>query len=780
MPIVEAAPFPLEAYCQLIGLTHDIRTAIRGAPRELSFQYPVFLDKEFRDPEDMHCVAPCLPADALAAIVGPCKGLVRLTLPLHNSAHPSVLGCGLFDPKNPGAALAPWADETFGGHNQLAVLEIPGAATFWPVICLILPHLPGLEEFHFLHARPLHSGVLVALAASCPRLRVLHLTRTRDAVNHVPNFLALRPLAGTIKELILPDCDLESGGLGSLVAELPILERLEVNGGNLSSRRRPATQRLTRIVTCHLLTMDADLDRKRLSRLETLASESSRDEAYAPVVTACRDTLKSIWLFSGKDDICPGRGLMAALGGLTHLTRFKLALRSERCTLSAVLASLPPQLVEKQLEYFCLYLIHHNSAEPGAVQLRSSSLREVDLELSLPETCTLTLACSALEKLTLPDVPADEPYQLVMDCPRLHALTRLRDHDLSHTTAMPLLVEEVGGSHHKRCLDPDWLARLMAWSPRLRQVSSVVLSPGMLAQLFVRCPSLVRLRDLRLETRSDPAASLLLQFPKQFEYFDGSVEEGQEVTLPAELRVEAPGLRVLHLTAPPQVQLTLACPALVALKVTARSPVALVEGTHPPLRSLCLERTGVSKDCFDPKYLLAILTHHGSRLQRVSLPSVLLPPGGGAWPQVATALEQLPQLRSLELGGPAVADLALACPHLSHLAIYPTSTYTYKEEEGDLHLRSLVLNCPQLEELRAPVGTRLVRFELGDGGKPTAAFFIEDVSHHAADEYHEEPNKVYWYRGDWSTTLLRGSEPVGLEEEETIRTAAAAPAKEGA
>ncbi|KAJ4454054.1 hypothetical protein PAPYR_11326 [Paratrimastix pyriformis] len=68
-------PFPLQAYCQLIGLTHGIRTAIRGAPRELSFQCPLPLDDPCHWPssEDEYCVAPCLPADALAAIVGPAR-----------------------------------------------------------------------------------------------------------------------------------------------------------------------------------------------------------------------------------------------------------------------------------------------------------------------------------------------------------------------------------------------------------------------------------------------------------------------------------------------------------------------------------------------------------------------------------------------------------------------------------------------------------------------------------------------------------------------------------
>ncbi|KAJ4456812.1 hypothetical protein PAPYR_7836 [Paratrimastix pyriformis] len=372
LALVDAAPFPLLCYCQLIGLTHGIRSAIRGSLRGLSFQSPVPLE-DYPGADD-YCLAPCLPADALAAIVGPCKGLVRLALPSHNSRHPAVLGCGLFDVDSPEAATA-WADEAFGGHSQLAVLEIPGAATLWPAIMWILPHLPGLEEVHYLQARPLRARILNALATFCPKLRVLHLGQHTSASHYTRDFGLLGPLAGTLHELVLPDSTLADGTLRSLVSGLPLLKRLEVKSGGMALR--PLAQHLTHYTDNDLPAQNRG-DLAGLNRLETLAAGSfSGDDGYAPVVAACRDTLRSLSLFT-RADVSPGGGLLAALGGLARLTRLKLTLRGEGGTLSAVLAALPPGLLENQLEYLSLDL------EGDSTPARPPRIVHADPELPLP------------------------------------------------------------------------------------------------------------------------------------------------------------------------------------------------------------------------------------------------------------------------------------------------------------------------------------------------------------------------------------------------------------
>ncbi|KAJ4454053.1 hypothetical protein PAPYR_11325 [Paratrimastix pyriformis] len=632
LALIDAAPFQLQAYCQLIGLTHGIRMAIRGAPRELSFQCPVPIPEDPCQPTlvDVYCAAPCLPADALAAIVGPCKDLVRLTLPHHNIHHPSVLGLGLMEHD----ACRAWAEEAFGGHTQLAVLEIPGAGTFWPAIGQILSHLPGLEEFHFLEARPLRTRVLQALATFCPKLRVLHLTQHSSAQSYGQHFTVLKPLAGTIKELILPDAYIGRGPLTALVQCLSSLERLEVNGGDMRFLW-PVAPHLT-----HLSTRDpfvGGIEEVGFCRLESLTSESTSDNTYAKVLTTCRDTLRSVSLFT-KAPVFP----LAPLGGLTHLTRLKLTLRDRSVTLAAVLAALPPGVLENQLEYLDLELGGDDCTKPAFI--RSRSLREVNIR---------------------------NHTRVTLDCPRL-----LSDERRDSTDLWPELVLADGLN------DNDGQA--MTTDPRQTMICRLNNGP--------------RFFELRLATTGPPA--FLLRLPEQFEFLDGSIEaEGQETQgPPAELRVEAPVLRTLRLEVPPKMRLTLACPALGALVLTGGSSLVLAEGTDPPLRTLCLEpiRGRAPRRPKDDS-VLAVLTRHGSHLQRVSLCSRWLPPTD--WPEVAAALGRLPRLFSLELPFDS-ADMVLACPRLSHLSVSASK------------LRSLVLDCPQLEELWASFDSDLERFEL--------------------------------------------------------------------
>ncbi|KAJ4455985.1 hypothetical protein PAPYR_8949 [Paratrimastix pyriformis] len=544
LALIDAAPFQLQAYCQLIGLTHGIRMAIRGAPRELSFQCPVPIPEDPCQPTlvDVYCAAPCLPADALAAIVGPCKDL-------------SLGRRGLRRPHPAGRS------------------GDPRAGTFWPAIGQILSHLPGLEEFHFLEARPLRTRVLQALATFCPKLRVLHLTQHSSAQSYGQHFTVLKPLAGTIKELILPDAYIGRGHSRPLCS-VSSLERLEVNGGDMRFLW-PVAPHLT-----HLSTRDpfvGGIEEVGFCRLESLTSESTSDNTYAKVLTTCRDTLRSVSLF----------------------TKAPLTLRDRSVTLAAVLAALPPGVLENQLEYLDLELGGDDCTKPAFI--RSRSLREVNIR---------------------------NHTRVTLDCPRLLSDERRFD-----------------GSAKQR-------------------------SP-----LF----------ELRLATTGPPA--FLLRLPEQFEFLDGSIEaEGQETQgPPAELRVEAPVLRTLRLE--PWARWS----SLV-------DPHWCWPRDRPALRTLCLEpiRGRAPRRPKDDS-VLAVLTRHGSHLQRVSLCSRWLPPTD--WPEVAAALGRLPRLFSLELPFDS-ADMVLACPRLSHLSVSASK------------LRSLVLDCPQLEELWASFDSDLERFEL--------------------------------------------------------------------
>ncbi|KAJ4454205.1 hypothetical protein PAPYR_11154 [Paratrimastix pyriformis] len=200
LSIVEASPVPLHTYLGMLSLSHRTRLAVRGTPRELSFAED--------HPDDSPRV---ITADALAAIVGPCMGLVKLTFPRRvcPDGPPPLVGCGLAE-----AACMPWVMETFAGHCRLAVLSIPWAEPLRPAMGLILKQLPGLEELHIDDGALLPPG----LAQSCPRLQALHLASAPLATHAV-----LIPLAGNLKALAIP------ANFGDHLFEgfLPSLRRLE-------------------------------------------------------------------------------------------------------------------------------------------------------------------------------------------------------------------------------------------------------------------------------------------------------------------------------------------------------------------------------------------------------------------------------------------------------------------------------------------------------------------------------------------------------------------------
>ncbi|KAJ4455545.1 hypothetical protein PAPYR_9489 [Paratrimastix pyriformis] len=135
-----ASEDPLAAYLTLIGLSHHFRAALRGTPTDLS----LIVDPESACPHFAEMLAAAgHTTEALAAIVGPCKGLRRLVLPQlpgHSTftrlAHDDWVGdCA-------------WVEEAFGGHDQLETLELPLTSQLVPLLPRILGHLPGLKDLH--------------------------------------------------------------------------------------------------------------------------------------------------------------------------------------------------------------------------------------------------------------------------------------------------------------------------------------------------------------------------------------------------------------------------------------------------------------------------------------------------------------------------------------------------------------------------------------------------------------------------------------------------------
>ncbi|KAJ4454911.1 hypothetical protein PAPYR_10258 [Paratrimastix pyriformis] len=700
--IMEASASHLHSYLLLMGLSHATRTAVRGTPRELSF-----LADGLETGFDV--APPILAVDTLAAIVGPCKGLVKLTLPSHYQQTPfdenplGLVGCGLTD-----AACQPWVDAAFAGHSRLAVLHIPGGKSLWPAIRLILAHLPGLVELHFLlGGRDLPPSFLAVLAQSCPGLQTLRLSPQQSPLD----FAALSPLGGTLRDL---SCQawarVGSLALAALAPHLISLERLKMGGDQLPVMLRHLPRASAQLTHLTIMQQSGDPDGEALClptrlvdlRWDYFVYNPGHTALIARMLAANQATLRSVSLALAEDDPGP---LMAALGRLAQLTSLELRV-SGRADWAAVVGALPSRVLN-QLECLALYGSCNSALTISCPRLRT-------LRAAVTEGAVMTLACPALEELVLAGFDLGD-QSLVMDCPQLRSIEGLMGtrRGLRCLTPMPQLVRAHGATwngsspHLAWVQDPPWLAELVAHAPRLRELVALCdTQPAGLDRLWAAAgSSLTRLEGVRLR-----AATPVLRLPEHLERLGLYIPADEFLEPVAELRVEAAGLRVLDLStgtshpelAPP-LRLTLACPALAALHLATPTLTAfrMAEGTDPPLR--CLRIALSPRQCsLDAASLLAVLERHGAHLDRIALP-VCAPAWHEAWPQLAAALGRLPRLASLQLGDGIPLDLTLTLPRLRRLDVHMVK---------EPLLRSLVLDCPLLEDLQAQLERDLERFEL--------------------------------------------------------------------
>ncbi|KAJ4457622.1 hypothetical protein PAPYR_6872 [Paratrimastix pyriformis] len=687
LTVVEASSAPLRTYLSLMSLSHAIRMAIRGAPQELFFgaipdRYRI---EFFVDVESI----PILTADALAAIVGPCKGLVKLTLPK------SLVGCGLTP-----AACAPWVEEAFAGHSRLAVLHIPWAGPLLAAIVPLLRNLPGLMELHCRNGVPC-TGFLETLGRFCPKLQRLAITtRSRPKLD----FSGLKPVAGTLKELSLSSSSMINQTLEGLLVNLTTLERFEVSAEKSLSfaSLRPIATRLTHLDIATPFPGFDQVTAGLFCRLESLTAndyspDNDADPVIARMLTTSRATLRSVSLFSyGSEHTY--RGILTALSGLSRLSCLSLDLCPLDGGIEAILAALPlgmfAQLEHLELSGFC----------EKPISITSSSLRTLALDCA----ALLTLTCPALEELNLKG-SQDDHFPVILDCPRLRSLeTYIADVDPQISTVMPHLVRVWSAPLNPRRAegeDPTWLPRLLAWSPWLCEFGGAVRisQPATLDRLWAM-NSLKRLEvQLDVETLPNPA---VLRLPAQLENLNLGIHLSGGSS-PFTLTVESAGLRSLKLynnksdpaTSPTSLCLTLSCPALVALDLAIGRPVAFSgpAGTALALQNLRLDCTGL-----DALSLLAILTQQGAHLCSLAL-STFPETFRAAWPLLTESFGRLPRLASLEVAGKLPApEVVLACPSLRRLRLSSSSSSC-----GDL--RSLVLDCPLLEELEAPFCETLTR-----------------------------------------------------------------------
>ncbi|KAJ4457668.1 hypothetical protein PAPYR_6808 [Paratrimastix pyriformis] len=650
--IVEASPSPDLCYILMLSISHTWRVCIRGTLRELSFGEPP-------DP----IFAP-ITSDALAALVGPCKALNKLTFPKWWA----------------NGGDSDWVDEAFGGHTQLAVLaNIPPLVE--PVAERLMSHLPGLVEFTASKDFDMSTRLLAALARSCPGLQVLRCPVSRTIP---PDFAALGPLSGALKELeirtgALPRSARES--LSALVGGLTVVTSLKLPCCPPAALE-PLASHLTDLELTNQLDMK-DLSGTCLCRLETisLAPYNCPFPSVARLLSANQAALRSLSL-SFRLTSAEVPTLMATLCALPRLASLDLV------TFSPLAAHLPAELLDR-LERFAL------AGVPPPPRLASSRLRA----LRLGQAPGLTLDCPALLDLDMTGTLT------ALHCPRLRTLTLDSQSLLTAADLTPMPDLEVATFRKTTELmeDPAWLL-LPGSSPRLRELSGVWLSrPDLLAGLCA-CESLVRLDELHLDVTRLPNP-LILRLPGQLECLDLHIGAMPGDILQLALEVEAPGLVdfALGLPGPSSVRLRLrGCPSLLGLDLHSSSSAsdALVsvqvmddddEGAGGSAMTM-QPRLLSFQAGLDAASLLGLLARHGSRLR--DLTTIGHRMAADDWPRLMRALSGLPRLTRLTIDVAGVpSTMSLACPHLRRLDLHQI------DRPGNRPNTNVVLDCPLLVAL---------------------------------------------------------------------------------
>ncbi|KAJ4462517.1 hypothetical protein PAPYR_489 [Paratrimastix pyriformis] len=639
--IVEASTSPERCYIQLLSLSHAIRQSIRGILRELSFRSDLF--------------TPTITADALAALVGPCKSLRKLKFPVPD-------GWSDIDE----ATRAHWVDETFGGHTQLAVLtKFPPLSE--PVVERILSHLPGLAELTASGHLAMSTRLLAALARSCPDLQVL---RCSVPENAPPDFAVLAPLSGTLHEFDIESFLSSDESLAAFVGSLSAVTSLQLFCHCPPSVLKPIAAHLTKLELYVSVRSETDLSGLGLCRLESLdLNLSSRllhplapranHRVLSRLLAANQATLHILSLTLRNLSAADAPFLMAVLRALPHLTRLDLTLTITDCTLSALL---PPDLVGR-LEHLDLNIDTEDDWVADPVRITSSRLQYLCLRIE-------------------PD--PELPGALTLQCPRLRTMKVNAQLNLTVAAPMPDL-EVAAFSGDQLAVDPAWL--LAGSSPRLRVLAGVRLTrPDLLASLCAS-GSLVRLKDLYLDVTRFPNP-LVLRLPGQLEQLllDIDVDDRPDAAggplplLPVDLQVEAPGLCYFalgtHAAVPLSVRLCLHnCPNTLPDELT-HLRYLFVDGDHDAAT-----------------LLFGLLTRQGARLRKVTYLCGADAKLRAVWSQLMEALSGLPRLTSLSLAIPTdlcevLPHLPIACPKLRRLYLtrFPDAA-------------KVVLACPLLERI---------------------------------------------------------------------------------
>ncbi|KAJ4462520.1 hypothetical protein PAPYR_492 [Paratrimastix pyriformis] len=619
--IVEASPHPLHVYVQLLGLSHAIRTRIRGTPHELSFD----------EPPD---ILPTITPDPIAALVGPCKSIRSL----------SFLKISIINVQE-GPTAGSWVDEAFGEHNQLARLTlIPPLSE--PVVERILSRLPGLVELT-VDTLLMSTRLLAALARSCPCLQVLQCSVSKSAPL---DFAALAPLSGVLRELVIRGVTSSEESLAALVCSLSAVTSLKLP-------RCCCPSAALEPIASHLTTLELDDDLREEKNLPgpwlcRLVAPLAR------LLAANQATLHRLRLKLFAPDAAKLAILIASLRALPHL----IHLDFQGCSISA----LPPDLLDR-LER--LSITSPTGLHP--LRIASNRLQQLCLRGQSGPPSELALHCPALvdrhrEPLPVPAQSLDgvdpmpmpdlenaafsggylvDPAWLLTGSPRLRVLSDI------HLTR------------------PDLLARLCAFESLVHLVLLNLNAARLPNPLVLRLPHLERLGLNIEETDCTDKGEPPLPPP------DLQVEAPELLDFSLAIIGNKPGRAWLR-NCPHLVSLWLNSSALLSFQADEDETVAPA-AMQPRFISVVFH--------LDADSLLALLTRHGARLCDFSLAEGLveywprlmgalsgLPRLASLTLDVSGAPSPLslacPQLRTLFLRGLSdETKVVLACPLLEEL-----------------------------------------------------------------------------------------------------------------
>ncbi|KAJ4459968.1 hypothetical protein PAPYR_4044 [Paratrimastix pyriformis] len=509
----------------------------------------------------------------------------------------------------------------------------------------------------------------------CARLRKL--TISNDVHQNLSLLYFLQSLT-RLEELNIPECRLDA---------------LACIGHRLTALRMPTSR--------HSFF-------ERLGRLEAIEIRNRVDDPGDVVnsLQANRATLRSVTLRS-----CRLTGplfeALAACPLLIHLDLFVKPSSYEGFDLADV-----PQDLLDRLESLHLHDLGYDGHQPlrfpiySSLRIASPTLRILDLELDLGHDACLTLDCPALETVTLPLTLPDHSYRLALNCPQMRQMAGLAVHqELAACQAMPRLskmsyIKELfDHSHDDPCLT---LGALLSLAPSITRLSGVCFARFNDFTAFL--PTAPALRHLHVTVEVPRDGADLFLTADHLESLELFLVPGDTIVHTIKsigFRIEAPQLRSFSLTEtnPPFRVSTLAvhCRALADLRISSLFELtALTLNTAPAsLRTFFID----GSPALDPACLLACLGQHGG-LRRVFLGSL-----GRcyvtSWPELAAALGALPRLTELHPAAPQAL--------LRSILVFDETT-----------MRSLVLDCPLLEELQAPLGAEMERFELV--GAPTCVW----------------------------------------------------------